>query len=330
MIVKEPRPFRGVDSVLPSRSHAARQTPRESGRASRGRALELIPAKRGWRLAVLGGSLVSFVLLAAIASYSPRGPSGPSRPGGNARGIAFASAGPLSYGEPEPLWSLSEPGPYGDPEASDLLERDQHQRIDSAGAEPSRPGALAAESRKRGKASAAGRDSGEAEAASRETSGARGAAAGTATRGVSARSLRAGPVVTELARGGTRTAEVRRRTSVAVSLEEEKSIQASAPKARVKAKDPVSVVRPPPPYPADALKSEQEGLVRVNLLVGSTGTVDRVEITESQPPGVFDQSVQETLKQWRFTPARDKDGKPMESWEMDTYEFAFKLQRTRS
>ena len=78
---------------------------------------------------------------------------------------------------------------------------------------------------------------------------------------------------------------------------------------------------PPPVYPEKAKNSGTTGFVDVNLLISITGTVLKHEITGSQPVGVFDQAVIDVLPQWRFPPALDETGRPIEYWQEYRYEF---------
>jgi protein TonB len=121
---------------------------------------------------------------------------------------------------------------------------------------------------------------------------------------------------------------MKRRTSVAVSLEEESRAKAAAPKPRKKVQDPMPSYQTKPSYPAPALKDSAEGFVRARFLVSVTGMVSDFQTKLSQPPGVFDQAVKEAVEQWRFAPARDQDGKPMDEW-ME-YNFQFRLQESGS
>lgn len=76
---------------------------------------------------------------------------------------------------------------------------------------------------------------------------------------------------------------------------------------------PVKRNAPTPPYPERAKQREIQGEVRVSLLVGANGNVQRLKILEANPPGVFDEAVQETVGKWTFRPAR-YNGEPVETW----------------
>jgi len=61
---------------------------------------------------------------------------------------------------------------------------------------------------------------------------------------------------------------------------------------------PVRKVRPK--YPEDALAQNIEGQVKVRLSVDAEGKVTDVTILLAEPPGVFDESVLEAVRQYRF------------------------------
>lgn len=66
-------------------------------------------------------------------------------------------------------------------------------------------------------------------------------------------------------------------------------------------------------YPESAAEDGIKGYVVVNLLVAKDGSVELAKIIESQPEGVFDNTVLNGVRAWRFTPARYK-GKPVKVW----------------
>jgi TonB family protein len=61
---------------------------------------------------------------------------------------------------------------------------------------------------------------------------------------------------------------------------------------------PVRKVRPK--YPEDALAQNIEGQVKVRLSVDGEGKVTDATIVLAEPPGVFDASVLEAVRQYRF------------------------------
>lgn len=95
----------------------------------------------------------------------------------------------------------------------------------------------------------------------------------------------------------------------------------AAPPARRVAIPPQLTYQPKPKYPPQAEKREIQGLVRVRVLVSTNGTVARHEILEAEPLGAFEKSISDVLPLWRYTPALDETGKPVEFWTEYTYRF---------
>jgi len=121
---------------------------------------------------------------------------------------------------------------------------------------------------------------------------------------------------------------VKRRSSVAAAMEEEKSKKTAAARPRIKVQDPVATFQPKPVYPPSALKEELPGSVEVELWVTPLGGVEGLKVLHAEPPGRFEEAVLEAVKQWRFIPARDQDGKPIQAYER--FEYVFKLEAPRS
>lgn len=78
----------------------------------------------------------------------------------------------------------------------------------------------------------------------------------------------------------------------------------------ISASELVAVVRTPPLYPPEARSRRIEGKVVVEFTVTERGEVEDPKIVEANPPGVFDRSVLQSVRQWRFRP-KEKDGKPI-------------------
>ncbi len=95
----------------------------------------------------------------------------------------------------------------------------------------------------------------------------------------------------------------------------------AAPPSRRVAIPPQLTYQPKPKYPPQAEKREIQGLVRVRVLVSTTGAVARHEILEAEPLGAFEKSIADVLPLWRYTPALDETGKPVEFWTEYTYRF---------
>ncbi len=67
-----------------------------------------------------------------------------------------------------------------------------------------------------------------------------------------------------------------------------------------------------PNYPAEAILANQPGSVKLMLKIDEFGVVQEVEVEESEPPDIFDESALLAFKQGRFEPAR-KDGRAVRS-----------------
>ncbi|MDX2456003.1 MAG: energy transducer TonB [Gammaproteobacteria bacterium] len=64
----------------------------------------------------------------------------------------------------------------------------------------------------------------------------------------------------------------------------------------------IPLSRQPPQYPYKAARRGIEGWVRVAFDVTTTGSVDNVEVIESDPPGEFDKAAINAVYRWRFKP----------------------------
>jgi len=64
---------------------------------------------------------------------------------------------------------------------------------------------------------------------------------------------------------------------------------------------------PPPPYPALARRMGEQGKVVLRVLVNVKGVVDRVELKSSTGSAQLDNIALETVRRWRFVPARQGD-----------------------
>ncbi len=66
---------------------------------------------------------------------------------------------------------------------------------------------------------------------------------------------------------------------------------------------PLTVLaRMPPIYPLNAKHRGIEGWVRIRFIVNEDGGVTDIDVVESEPSGVFDQSVIRCVSGWRFRP----------------------------
>lgn len=70
---------------------------------------------------------------------------------------------------------------------------------------------------------------------------------------------------------------------------------------------------PAPPYPPLARRMREQGNVLLRVLVNSAGTAERVELKTSSGSTRLDQSALETVKHWRYVPAR-QGSQAVTSW----------------
>ncbi len=73
---------------------------------------------------------------------------------------------------------------------------------------------------------------------------------------------------------------------------------------------PVPISRPAPRYPREALNRNIGGIVRVQVIVGADGSVDRMELAESSGDRFLDRAAMEAVRRWRFIPAT-RNGQPV-------------------
>lgn len=76
---------------------------------------------------------------------------------------------------------------------------------------------------------------------------------------------------------------------------------------------PRATTRIAPRYPARARADNIEGHVVLSLLIDAAGRVERAQVVESQPPGIFDDAALEAVRQWRFEPA-NYQGNAVKAW----------------
>ena len=70
---------------------------------------------------------------------------------------------------------------------------------------------------------------------------------------------------------------------------------------------------PLPRYPVEARRAGEQGTVMLRVLVSREGRAARVELDQSSGSPQLDAAARETVKAWRFTPAR-RGGETIESW----------------
>lgn len=78
-------------------------------------------------------------------------------------------------------------------------------------------------------------------------------------------------------------------------------------------KPPKLVRQMPPKFPVDAKRKGITGLVVIRCLIGTDGKANKMEIVQSEPAGVFDESAMSTLKYWQFRPGV-KEGEMVSTW----------------
>jgi protein TonB len=67
---------------------------------------------------------------------------------------------------------------------------------------------------------------------------------------------------------------------------------------------PRPISQAPPGYPPRARARNIEGYVKLSLLVGDDGGVEKVKVLEAEPAGVFEDDTIAAARTWRFQPAQ--------------------------
>lgn len=67
------------------------------------------------------------------------------------------------------------------------------------------------------------------------------------------------------------------------------------------------------PYPPAAKRDGVTGYVVLNLLINAEGEVEKVQVLEAEPEGVFEEAARRAVEDWRFTPAR-YEGRDVRVW----------------
>lgn len=60
----------------------------------------------------------------------------------------------------------------------------------------------------------------------------------------------------------------------------------------------------PLPYPSSARKQGVEGYVVLSLLISAAGEIEKVQVLESSPAGLFEDAAVQGVQGWRFDPAQ--------------------------
>ncbi len=79
-----------------------------------------------------------------------------------------------------------------------------------------------------------------------------------------------------------------------------------------------------PSYPSDASRRGVEGYVKLKVFVGANGRVERVEVVDGMPLGVFDQAAIEAARKARYKP-KMVHGQPVAA--VDKRKVNFRLDR---
>jgi len=57
-----------------------------------------------------------------------------------------------------------------------------------------------------------------------------------------------------------------------------------------------------PQHPPEARRPPRKGVVRADIFISAEGRVDKVQIVESVPQGLFDEATVDALSKWRYCP----------------------------
>ncbi|MDO9466155.1 MAG: energy transducer TonB [Thiobacillus sp.] len=82
---------------------------------------------------------------------------------------------------------------------------------------------------------------------------------------------------------------------------------------------------PRPPYPSVSRRMGEEGEVRLRVQVDPAGLAQQVDIHQSSGFPRLDQAAQDTVRQWRFVPARQGD-QPVAAWVIVPIQFTLRSQ----
>ena len=80
---------------------------------------------------------------------------------------------------------------------------------------------------------------------------------------------------------------------------------------------------PKPPYPSVSRRMGEEGEVRLRVHVDPAGNAQQIEIARSSGFPRLDQAALETVKQWRFIPARQGE-QPIPAWVIVPIQFSLR------
>jgi protein TonB len=77
--------------------------------------------------------------------------------------------------------------------------------------------------------------------------------------------------------------------------------------------DATYLQNPPPAYPALARRMKEQGKVLLRVFVTPDGAADRIELRKSSGSERLDNAALDTVRRWRFVPARQGDH-PVSAW----------------
>ena len=80
---------------------------------------------------------------------------------------------------------------------------------------------------------------------------------------------------------------------------------------------------PKPPYPGISRRMGEEGEVRLRVHVDASGNAQQIEVSRSSGFPRLDQAALDTVKQWRFIPARQGD-QPIPAWVIVPIQFSLR------
>lgn len=80
---------------------------------------------------------------------------------------------------------------------------------------------------------------------------------------------------------------------------------------------------PPPAYPPLSRRLSEQGKVMLRVLVSAKGGADKIELKSSSGSVRLDDAALETVKRWRFVPARQGD-QPVAAWVLIPITFTLK------
>jgi protein TonB len=80
---------------------------------------------------------------------------------------------------------------------------------------------------------------------------------------------------------------------------------------------------PKPAYPSISRRMGEEGEVRLRVYVDTAGAAQHVEIERSSGFPRLDQAALETVKRWRFVPAR-QGSQPVAAWVIVPIQFTLR------